>query len=194
MSNDYDNRGCCSVDGCTSPLYAKSMCERHYARVRRNGSPYVNKRTERRDPVEWLWSNYMPVPECGCWLWEGATSPEGYGYMKVGPERVSTHRMSYELVVGLLSGTDCVLHRCDTPSCINPRHLFVGTRTDNNADKMRKGRHVYGADSPFAKLTDDAVRAARESDESLTALAAQNGVSHETMRKAVLGHTWRHVK
>lgn len=190
---DYDNRGC-SVEGCSAPLYAKGMCERHYARARRNGSPYIDKRSVRRDPGEWLWHNYTPIPECGCWIWEGATLEQGYGYMKVGARRVLTHRLAYALTWGGLSDSDCVLHRCDTPSCINPNHLFLGTRADNNADRMRKGRHVYGSASPRAKLTDERVREARTSEEPLSVLAERYGVSHETIRLAVSGQTWRHIE
>ena len=183
----------CSIEGCDTRVYAKRMCERHYARVRRHGSPYVDKRAERRDSAEWLWSHYIPVPESGCWIWEGNATPQGYGFMKVGPDRVLTHRLAYSLAAGPVTGSDCVLHRCDNPSCINPSHLFLGTRADNNADRTRKGRHVYGSASPNAKLTDEVVRRARISDEPLPVLAARHGVSHETMRLAVLGQTWRHI-
>jgi len=192
MPEEHDHRTCC-VEGCAASIYAKSMCERHYARVRRNGSAYIDKRSERRDSIGWLLSNYVPITESGCWIWEGHSTNDGYGRMKVGREHVLTHRLSYEAHYGEIPSGYCVLHKCDTPSCINPSPLFLGTRTDNNTAKIEKNRHDYGEASPWAKLSDDAVLDAKNSHEPITVLARRNGVSHETMRKAVNGTTWRHV-
>ncbi len=53
------------------------------------------------------------------------------------------HRVAYELATGPIPEGMVVCHRCDTPACINPDHLFVGTQQDNIADMHRKGRRVY---------------------------------------------------
>lgn len=76
-----------------------------------------------------------------CWLWTGATSV-GYGMFKhtgVGAT-MSTHRLAYESLVGPIPAGQSVLHRCDTPACVNPSHLFLGSQADNMRDCAEKGR------------------------------------------------------
>ena len=59
--------------------------------------------------------------------------------MGVGGKTEFAHRMAYRLYVGE-PGDLFVCHHCDTPLCVNPDHLFLGTATDNIRDAMRKGR------------------------------------------------------
>jgi len=75
-----------------------------------------------------------------CWLWTGATFGDGYGNCS----RLRAHRVSWELANGPVPGGLCVLHHCDRPLCVRPRHLFLGTRKDNSDDKIAKGRHYWG--------------------------------------------------
>lgn len=80
-------------------------------------------------------------PELGpCWVWTSTQDGHGYGafYRGTGPR--GAHRVSWELYHGEPAGALCVLHKCDTPLCVRPEHLFLGTRTDNMADKVAKGR------------------------------------------------------
>lgn len=98
-----------------------------------------------------------------CWLWQGATNSDGYGSVKVGAKTVGSHRVSYGIARGD-PGTLSVLHSCDCPPCVNPRHLFLGTQLDNVLDRERKGRsnHASGETHGNCKLTDDQVSAIRE--------------------------------
>ncbi len=85
-----------------------------------------------------------------CWIWKGGKNEKGYGTFFVQSYKacVKAHRFSYEILIGKIPSGMCVLHRCDTPSCVNPDHLFIGTQQDNLADMRAKGRarqgHLYG--------------------------------------------------
>jgi HNH endonuclease len=84
------------------------------------------------------------IPFCGCWLCEGNLMKNGYGRFQFNNCRISAHRLSYLAFRGPIPEGICVLHNCDTPSCVNPEHLFLGTRVDNMADKIAKGRQTKG--------------------------------------------------
>ena len=89
-------------------------------------------------------------PELGaCWIWTAYRNPYGYGEVgRSNPRRVEcSHRVAWELEQGP-AGELCVLHKCDRPSCVRPEHLFLGTRTENMVDKVRKGRQHRGSRLP----------------------------------------------
>lgn len=80
----------------------------------------------------------------GCWLWTGSVNSKGYGRIWYPPHRfVFVHRLAWTLAYGPVPDGLCVLHRCDTPRCVRPDHLFLGTIRDNNHDMMRKGRDRF---------------------------------------------------
>lgn len=87
---------------------------------------------------------YIPVTESGCWLWIAASKGEksgGHGtFVLRGKERMGAHRASWILHNGPIPEGMQVLHKCDIGSCVNPRHLFLGTQQDNIEDMVRKGR------------------------------------------------------
>lgn len=86
-------------------------------------------------------SNYMPVPEAGCWIWLGWKSAAGYGGVRShGKSFSSAHRYFYTHLVGPIPDGMLVLHKCDTPICVNPDHLFLGDHLANNEDMWLKGR------------------------------------------------------
>ena len=125
-----------------------------------------------------------------CWVFTGFLR-DGYGLLKFRGEMHLAHRISYEHAYGALKDGLFVCHECDNPACVNPGHLFAGTAADNARDCSKKDRTLFGTRSPWAKLTNEAVRYIRESDESIAALARRFGVSHRTVSVARSGETWK---
>jgi len=90
-----------------------------------------------------------------CWLWAGCEHPSGYGKFRLNMQHLPAHRASYILHYGEFDRGLLVCHKCDTPLCVNPDHLFLGTQKDNMQDMINKGRKIkpIGEDMPNAKLT-----------------------------------------
>lgn len=83
---------------------------------------------------------YMKGTPNECWEWVASKHPFGYGYFQMRGSTKLAHIVSYNLYIGEIPEGLCVLHSCDNPSCVNPNHFFLGTRTDNAIDKVKKGR------------------------------------------------------
>lgn len=113
---------------------------------------------------------------------------------------VGAHRVAYELCIGPIPAGLDVLHSCDTPRCVKPEHLHLGTAQSNAAEARDRDRLVLpnlrGEQLPFAKLNDAAVRDIRKrygARGACRALAREYGVDPTQIKKAALGKTWRHV-
>lgn len=93
-----------------------------------------------RPLAERLWPKVDKRGPGECWPWVGSLDSSGYGQMWDGQRPTRSSRLVYALIHGPIPDGLCVLHRCDNPPCCNPAHLFLGTKGDNTADMMAKGR------------------------------------------------------
>lgn len=131
-----------------------------------------------------------------CWYWTGALNGRGYGNLRVSGKCRYAHRVSKELYHGPVPPELDVLHSCDTPHCVNPEHLTIGTHAENMADMVRKGRVVthHGSEHKNAKLTEEQVRSIRIDARAQVAIAQDFGVSFGLISNIKARRVWRHVQ
>lgn len=160
---------------------------------------------------ERLFANATLQPN-GCRLWKGGKNQKGYGTALFRAKAWRAHRASYTAFRGDIPDDKLVCHTCDTPCCIEPAHLFVGTNSDNMQDMVRKGRgrcligsdqshfksgHApRGADGSGAKVSEqDAINIICRAGEGgpARAIAAEFGIHRTTVGKILNGVTWKHL-
>lgn len=152
------------------------------------------KRTD--DLRAYIEKNSIPVPEGGCWLWTKAWSRFGHGIDGVYGAEVVAHRTSWKVFVGEIPEGMCVCHKCDVPACVNPQHLFLGTKAENNADKIRKKRWAkslpgsQGSKNSPAKISEEDVHDIRASSCKPSDMAKKFGVSPATISHIRRGRYW----
>jgi hypothetical protein len=183
------------------------------------------KRTRRPQNVTeraWFHKSYTVDTTTGCWLWNKCTKGGkfNYGIFSMNGVGIRAHRASYMLNVGPIPDGFCVCHQCDTPMCVNPEHLFIGTDRDNAMDAVSKHRmHIptptgfhYGGNhwtqrnpskhcecSSGCKLTTDQVKHIREqaihgltiSDKKR--IAREHGITDGSLWLILTNRTWKHV-
>jgi len=163
----------------------------------------IGRRMKACQPIEQRIADRIePDLNSGCWLWTGALNSHGYGKIWADRRLHRAHRVTYSLFVGEIAPGLVVCHRCDTPACVNPDHLFLGTQADNIRDMNLKGRRtqgrVYaGALNSAAKLTEDQARkvlADVRAGRTKTAVANDNGITRTAVYHIVTGRNWPHLQ
>ena len=167
-----------------------------------------------------FWSSVIKTETC--WLWQGRRNNKGYGLITLGHDTTMlVHRLAYELTYGMIMPGLFCLHRCDTPLCCRPDHLWLGSQADNMRDMSQKGRSIgqrhpermargerngahthpekvlRGEQNGQSKLTEANVRAIRrmQASKEMTRkqMAALFGVNKSAIDKVLARQVWKHV-
>ncbi len=143
---------------------------------------------------------WTPEPNSDCWIWTGAVGENGYGRFRMSGKALIASRASWILFKGAIPDGLFVLHHCDTPLCVNPDHLFLGTSFDNNHDCIEKGRDnprggvwPNGENHPMVKLKSDQVIAIRNDARKYRLIANDYGVSISAIKAIKNKRIWRHL-
>lgn len=147
-----------------------------------------------------FWSKVDRRGADGCWAWTAEIIWNGYGRFWIRKQRVLAHRVSWSLVHGIPPrGTGhhgiCVLHRCDNRACVNPKHLFLGTHSDNMADKVSKGRQYrpIGGLHRNSKLDPKTVLEIFMATGTIREIAGRFETSSSNVHGIKQGRRWAHL-
>lgn len=184
----------CAISQCNKATKHGGICQMHQSRWKRLG------RYDLPSFGEKFWNR---VDRSGgrnaCWPWLRYRAKSGHGRLYRYPKLELSHRIAWELTYGKIPDGLDVCHRCDNGWCCNPKHLFVGTHSDNMADKERKnrGNHVRGESVYNARLFEKniaTIRKLKHSGKTNEEIATIFNVTASTISKVCNGRTWRHVR
>lgn len=183
----------------------------HHLRRMESATLANHKSTARsvHDIADRFWAR-VKVRKRGCWLWVGSRT-NGYGNLScrgISPYPLLAHRVAWELTHEPIPDGLHVLHTCDTPACCRPSHLFLGTQTDNNRDRQRKGRTACGdrngartvpERNPFVRNGGSGLRGekhpqARLTDRAVASLVAEFAADPRRGKKAELARKYAITK
>jgi hypothetical protein len=180
----------CAFDECERDAVCKGYCDKHYRRVLRRGdvNDYGSRKVAEGDAIERFHQKYE-INESSCWIWTGGTRPNSKGvpyprHWTDDFKSIGAHRFSFELVHGAIPQGMYVCHKCDTPLCVNPDHLFLGSHQDNMRDMVAKQRSFTGRGEDKkgrSKLTNQQADQIRKMSMSHSNIGAMFGVSATTI-------------
>jgi len=145
----------CKKEFSLTPHLKRKFCSRDCYHKNHGFFKYATEEEQKRLRFKYF-DKYVVRTSEGCWKWTGRVNIGGYPQLA---DNYPAHKFSYEYYVKPIPKGLYALHHCDTRSCCNFSHIFLGTLNDNNQDMIKKGRMYinYGGKSPKRKLSDEQV-------------------------------------
>lgn len=133
-----------------------------------------------------------------CWEWTGGVARHNkpYGVFIIDKKCWRTHRLSYMWATGKIPVLD-VLHSCDNPRCVNPKHLSEGTTQENTRQRVERGRTICGERHKLAYLTADIIRNIRDmATKGMThkEIQIKYGISNSHIKRIINRESWKHIE
>lgn len=186
----------CAQSDCSRLAVSLGFCDKHYRRLKKYGSPdlHGSRKVAEGNEVQRFHQKYEKQ-ENGCWIWTGGTRPNGKGQL-YGRHHLDSgaaegaHRFSYSIVHGPIADGTYICHKCDTPLCVNPDHLFASDHAGNMRDMVQKNRSYRGRGEKKhgrAKLTNIQAEQIRQMELSQSKIAQIFGVSQGTIGRIKRG-------
>ena len=148
-----------------------------------------------------FWDKVQKTKKDKCWIWLACKDKNGYGQFYLNGKSEKSHRVSYMLAnrCSILKNFN-ILHKCDNPCCVNPKHLFLGTQKDNVKDMIHKGRRsdTKGNANGHAKINDQDVieikRLFHEDKLNQTQISQLYPINNRMISRIITGQAWSHIK
>lgn len=181
----------CSVAGCETQAKKRGCCERHYMRLRRNGTLTLKRRSTLEDYATSFWLKVAITPDPNkCWEWQRGLTTTGYGQVRYERHVMNAHRVAWILTHNEMPD-GLILHSCDNRLCVNPRHLRVGTAQDNSDDRMLRNPESSSRRLKIEQVRQ--IRADRLNGATIKSLSDQYGVHMMTISFITNYRTWKGV-
>lgn len=188
----------CIFPGCTNRPHGHGYCTSHQRQLK-SGAPlaplWAGKRRPGTDRAA-IDAILAAPPTNECIVWAGWIDQDGYGRTRHGGRSTQITHIVLEAVGRPVPDGQCACHSCDNRACVNPRHLWVGTHTENLSDRDGKRRQAFGERNGRSKLTEADVRAIRELRSigmTQQAIASRFGVAQYTISMILNRKIWAFV-
>ncbi len=180
----------CLIRDCSNPQSARKLCKRHYDAI---VAPAPREGARGKLGMRFLTRAHTSKIE-GCILWPFAKS-RGYGMTYFRGKAMKAHRVACILQNGDPLPGMMACHRCGMKACVNPRHLYWGTRQDNADDAVSHGHSPKGERHGSAKLTTEQATEIKYFSKGVldSELAKKFGVGETAIGNIRAGRRWRHI-
>lgn len=145
---------------------------------------------------------YAKVVKKDCWEWVGCKFHYGHGVFRHRGKNLKAHRVMAALEFGMVPDDKNVNHICDNPSCVNPKHIYIGTQKENAQDMARRGRAKgvppcsVGENNPNAKINGMIAKEIYNyawAGENQRLIAEKYGISTKLVSAIKTGVAWKHA-